>query len=258
MSKTALDAVLAGIVAGFDHNVAEVYELMNFDRTVLEFSIVTLESLEKKLKATHGPLHSVEGHLQVLRNTRQNDSMRTKYTTIFNQCVVLLVSYFGSSVKDLFIDAVGHCIEYGGREELLDEELKLNLRTLRSLQAGSATAIGEFLAEHKDLSFQDLSSVHRAFHKYFGVEPRRDTIANDIVIGQACRNTIVHTGSRVDDRLLRRITNVRPRSIKENLKLGEVIQFSSDEVEHLAKAMKSYLADLCASVAKAVALHKLN
>jgi hypothetical protein len=253
MSKTDLDSAITTVITGFQHNVDDVFALMNFDRTVLDFSIVTLDTLDKQLKKTHSPLTSVEGHLQALKNIRQNDSMRANYTTIFNQCVVLLVSYFGSSVKDLFIGAVGHCIETSGNEELLEEEVKLTVRELRSVQTGSATAIGEFLAEHKDLTFQDLNSIHRAFQKYFGVQPRRDTLANELATAQACRNAIVHSGSRADDRLLRQIGHLRPRTIKEDLKAGQVIQFSSAEVEQIANTMKTYLTDLCASVAKTLA-----
>jgi len=92
------------VVESFRQHVTSVEKLMNFDRDVLEFAVSSLRELKKKLTRHHkldNPELTAERTLQILEGIREHDSLRSRYQTIFNQALVLLVSYFGSSVHDM-------------------------------------------------------------------------------------------------------------------------------------------------------------
>jgi hypothetical protein len=48
--------------------------------------------------------------ISVLRNIKRNESLKAHYQALYNQWLVLLVSYFGSAVRDLFVDAAAAAI----------------------------------------------------------------------------------------------------------------------------------------------------
>ena len=83
------------VAKAFKANVDLVYELAEFDRVVLDFSLSSLEGLQERLKEKFDNERLlVTNALAVLRQVRTNASLKPKYQHIFNQCVVLLVSYF--------------------------------------------------------------------------------------------------------------------------------------------------------------------
>lgn len=91
------------IIDNFKKNIASVESLANFDRVVLDFAISSIDSLQERLKEKFANERLLAtATLKQLKNIRENDSMRPQYKEIFNQCVVLLVSYFGSAVSDIF------------------------------------------------------------------------------------------------------------------------------------------------------------
>ena len=67
----------------------------------------------------------------MLERIKQNESLCPYYEAMYNQCLVLLVSYSGSAVRELFIDAAAAAIEAGTRSDLLDAELRITPRLLR-------------------------------------------------------------------------------------------------------------------------------
>src|SRR5262245_36489844 len=118
----------------FKLNAQTVYDLLDFDRYVLEFAAERLQALVKEFEDSNR--HNEVGRLQnvvlALRNVKQNDSLRPHYETIFNQCVVLLVSYFGSIVHDLFRCGVVRTLKSGSELPLLKEEIRVTWRELAS------------------------------------------------------------------------------------------------------------------------------
>src|SRR5438045_1313089 len=91
------------IRSGFAANVASVDALVNFDRFILDFAIERVERLHRRLEPRYlNPDDNGEHTLMALTQVRANDALRPSYQQIFNQAVVLLVSYFGSTIADLF------------------------------------------------------------------------------------------------------------------------------------------------------------
>ena len=94
---------LRDIQSSFENNLRSVQELIDFDHTVLEGATHNIERLRADLDdRTPSVAERVGRTVQMLRNIRDNDSMRSHYATIYNQCVVLLVSHFGSALHSIF------------------------------------------------------------------------------------------------------------------------------------------------------------
>lgn len=108
--------------------------------------------------------------------------------------------------------------------------------------------LADLLASTEGLSFQDMQSIGRAFGQYFKTELPRDDIVNDIIIAQACRHAIVHSGGVVDRKMLRQVRDAQPRTLKLRLALGERLSFTPNEIARASQAMRQHLARLAASI----------
>ena len=159
----------------FQENIQSVYALAEFDRLVLGFAERVLEQVQERATSEGVKNYrlTVDSGLTQLRQIRQNDSLRSNYQHIFNQCVVLLVSYFGSAIGDLFSACVAGQIKGSPTRLLLEEELKLTVEELLELSGDLHEQLAELLIRKNDISFQDMKSVARAFDTYCGHHPGR-------------------------------------------------------------------------------------
>lgn len=233
-------------IEAFDQNIEAVKRLMDFDRDAQDMVIIEIEKLHHALKEQQNISNDkLNGKrvLDFLKNIRTNDSMRARYELIFNQAVVLLVSYFGSALGDLFRLAVELGIA-GADKRILSEELSVDVEELVSRGDQIRDVLGDMLIQKKDISFQDMKSVSRAFNKYFGIEIEKNKNVNNIIVGQACRHAIVHDGGRANSRVLRQIENTKPRTLKTSISENEKISFTPDEITELARNMREYVVDL--------------
>jgi hypothetical protein len=80
-----------------------------------------------KTSQLDNPRLNAERTLKVLR---ENDSLRPRYETIFNQAAVLLVSYFGSAVGDVFRFGIARELQAAKNVRLLREELRVLLEEI--------------------------------------------------------------------------------------------------------------------------------
>jgi hypothetical protein len=226
----------------FDKNIEAVHRLMNFDRDLIAYAIIQVEGLHNVLVTGEKILREERNGKRILndlKNIRDHDSMRTRYEQIFNQAVVLLVSHFGSLLGSLFRLAVDCGIEKNDRR-ILKAELNIDIEELLSRGNQIHEALGEMLVFKKDISFQDMKSVSRAFKDYFGINIEKSEVVHNIIIGQACRHSIVHDGGRVNTKTVKQVAYVYPRKLKPTLIENEEIKFSPDEVTFLASEMRKY------------------
>ena len=88
------------ILDDFCKHVEDVNRLITFDELVMAYAINAVENLHVHLKKNYSLKEQINGarELQMLRNIRDNDSLKPRYSLILNQAIVLLVSYFGSAV----------------------------------------------------------------------------------------------------------------------------------------------------------------
>jgi hypothetical protein len=217
---------------------------------VLEFAINGLARISRQLEDTgsNNAARSVSNFVTVLGNVRTNDSLRPQYETIYNQCVVLLVSYFGAAVHTVFSQAIAEAYGTGREVPAAGQDIKLTWRELRrdDLQLGEILA--DLIVAQRDISFQDMQSITRAFKETLGVNLERDVVTNDIILGQASRHAVAHAGRVTDSRMMRQLRAAMPRNLKLAIKEGDVISFTPDEVRQLGATMKLYLERLCDAV----------
>ncbi len=243
-----MNVELENIIHSFRKSRESVTELAEFDKVILDFAIEHIRLLTEKLKTHHNldnPHLTAEKTLILLQNIRSNDSLRVKYEGIFNQCIVLLVSHFSSTVRDLFQKSVSFAVRHGHIESINREEIKLSLGDIKFSNDEFIDTIGGIVEMQKDVSFQDMKSISRVFSKYFDCKFEKDENVNNIIMAQACRHAIVHAGAKVDERLIKQVENAAPRSIKENIVDDKSIVFVPSEINTIAESMEIYLSDMC-------------
>lgn len=242
-----------GISQRYKKNVDSVYSLMEFDEIVQTFCISALQRantfLEKHDLNKH-PSCSIQKELQQMQKIRSHGSLKPHYQTMLNQCVVLLSSYFASAVESLFTTAIPIKLDRGGTEKLNDAELRLKIGDLQLLNFNLSPAIGELIASQKDISFQDMQSIARAFTDYLEFDPKKTKHVNNIILALACRHAIVHSGGVTSTKTINQISNATPREIKNDLSPNQKILFTIDEVKIIGESMTSYLDNLIQGVSK--------
>jgi hypothetical protein len=245
-----LQEQLATILATFGGNVESVKALMRFDSNVLEFALQHLESLQDRLLAVHADNSrmNVANTLSMLRNIRTNHSLEPHYRQMLNQCNVLLVSYFSAAVGDIFRAGVADAVRNGTREAILKEEIRIDLRELRDIGSEVVERSGELLAEHREISFQNVHNVAKTFRDYFGYKREQDETVNDLILSHACRHVIVHNAAVADRKMIGQLRAARPRTLKPDIHVGERIQFSEEEILTASERMIAYLGDLAEAV----------
>ncbi len=239
------------VLESFEKHVESVHRLMNFDRDVLSFAIEAIEQLQERLTKHHqldNPHLTAGRTIEMLRGYREHDSLRSRYKTIFNQALVLLVSYFGSSVHDVFRNGVSDALATDNESTLLREQVKISFADLKEANFDLRSRAPDLLINAKDISFQDMKSIARAFKENLGIEIEKTQMVNEIIAAQACRHVIVHAGAVADESLVRQLSGAHPRTLKPKILAGHLIEFSTEEVTLAASSMVEYLRKLEAKV----------
>lgn len=228
-------------------NIDDVYKLIDFDHSIIDFSISALETLttnlEKAFNIDNPKLLAINTASQ-LRSIRENDSLRPRYQVMFNQSNVLLVSVFASAVADLFREGVNTLAELKTSKELMKQEFKLTVDEIIENGDELAHRIGYLIAEKKDISFQDMKSIRRAFNLYFSVSMEKNETVNNLIFAQAARHVIVHDSARVSDRMLFQVSGANPRSLRKDIKSGDTINFEPEEIKIVGNSMTVYFREL--------------
>ena len=238
-----MEGTLNSVRQSFSERVAGVIELLEFDNLVLDHLVGGLDGVVEELERKHHKSAAlvVANRLKLLKNIRAKQSLKPTYGTIYNQCVVLLVSYFDATMGDLFRVAVACALRAEKDVPARDRSVELNWRNLNEPGAPVEALIAERIVDLDDISFQDMQSIRRAFSKNLKLDLGRNEDANDIVLGQAARNLMAHAGGKIDERFRNQVSNAHPRRLKTQLSSTKTIQFEPDEVRLLASSMTSFV-----------------
>ncbi len=232
----------------FRKNLEEVEGLINFDRELLQVVWLTVNGLHEHLKSrTADERYNGKRALDTIRGIRENESVRSKYEVIYNQAIVLLVSYFASALGDLFRQAVTERLTSSDPGKLLEEEFKITVTEMKDKDWNLQGAIPDLLIAKYDYTFQDMGATVRAFTSYTTLTPQRDQVMNNIIAAQACRHVIVHSGGRVTDRTVKQLLKVSPRELKREIATGDQLQFSLFEVKEVMANMTEFIERLATS-----------
>lgn len=223
-------------------NLEGVADLVHFDRLVVqnaETALATVrDNLDKGGFAKNHPSFNVEGALKSVRNIGAAGSLKPTYERMHNQCVVLLVSYFESGIRDLFLERLSAALPTRQPEQL--EEHKLQITVSDLLRVDTDTIATMIVEQEKGLSFQDMKSMGRAIEKYLGYLPPFDAVSKTIAYGQACRHVIVHNGANVDPKFDERTGKLKPNEFTVEPHVDSRVQFNPDQIATLSGAMMRY------------------
>ncbi len=248
-----LEQALVSPLKTFDTNVKLAFDLMDFDRIVVDFATLQLQQRQEYLKKASilNQYSSLEPAIKQLKAIRDNDSLRPRYQAILNQGLVLLVSYFASTVSEVFDRALSYLVKEIKPPGLMKQKIELTVEDLRSPEFDLEANLGGLIIEKNDISFQDMKSISRSFKEYFDFEPLKAREVNNIIVAQACRHAIAHKGAVADLQLINQVKNALPRDVKQQIKVGESVLFSKEEIETVGKSMKQYLGQLCSGLEEA-------
>jgi hypothetical protein len=234
----------ANIAHVFRANVYAMDRLLDFDRIIIDVAVEGLRELALELEGRQGlrgAATTIRSRAKLLANIKANNSLRPEYETIFNQCVVLLISYFTSAIHTLFRQGIVVALSKGANVPVLSEELKLSWRTLADAEAEREAIFADQIIAQQKISFQDMQSISRAFREQLNVQLKRSVDTNNIILGQAARHVIVHAASIIDKKMIQQVANATPRTVKQELKVGDRLQFSPQEVRIVSESMISYI-----------------
>ncbi len=242
--------IYQAIVDNFKDRVEDVNKLLILDELIIGSTIGVLEERQKNLRSSgiENAYMLGENALQQLKNIRDHKSLKPGYKLIHNQCVVLLVSYFSSSMHDLFDTATTMILKSGIPKKLKGKDLKLTLDELKSYDFNLSDNIGSIISRKFDISFQDMGSISRAMKDYLGAELPWDKTVNNIITMQACRHAIAHAGEVADKKLMSQLRKSSDRDIQKNLKEGDKVQFSPEEIKLGGNEMVKYITNLSIKV----------
>lgn len=242
-------------VSLFEANAGHVDRLLDFGAAIIDVAVDGLRELQGQLedRNLHSAVTLVRNRTTLLSNVKESDSLRPQYEAMFNQCVVLLVSYFGSSLHALFRRGVARALLEGANVPAAEEELKVSWRGVAESEAEPAEIFAGLLIAQHDISFQDMQSITRAFKKHLGIAVPRTVDTENIIFGQAARHVIAHAGGIIDERILRQIADAKTRTLQPDVSVGVPIQFAPGDVRGLATSMVNYVRELANRLKKASA-----
>ncbi|MFK5951309.1 MAG: hypothetical protein QM500_21350 [Methylococcales bacterium] len=234
------------IIDNFKDRIEDVNKLLILDELIIGSTIDVLEERQENLRncGIENAHMLGESALLQLKSIRDNKSLKPGYKLIHNQCVVLLVSYFSSSMHDLFDTATTIILKSGIPEKLKSKDLKFTLDELQSYNFNLSDNIGSIISRKFDISFQDMKSISRVMKDYLGAEVPLDRTVNNIITLQACRHAIAHAGEVADKQLINQLRNSLDRDIQPNLKEGDKVQFTPEEIKLGGEEMIKYFFDI--------------
>ena len=234
----------------FKTQVNNVYKITEFDNDFLSIAIEWLKDLENNLinnKNIQNDQLLPTKTINLLTTVLEQGPQREKYKPVYNQSVVLLVSYFASTVSEIFNSTLTYYLSHIEKlpKRLEKEEFKFSLTELSELQYDLSKEIGRMIARKSDISFQDMGSISKSFKRFFGITIEWNAKVSNIITAQACRHAIVHNGEIIDFKCANQVRQADNREIKKDLKKGESVIFDISEIKLIGESMDIYVKTLC-------------
>ncbi|MBK9147432.1 MAG: hypothetical protein IPM12_06390 [Flavobacteriales bacterium] len=238
-----------------ERNQEEVRHLLSFDDIILGYCITAIEGLDERLRNNEeikltSAYHLPTATLNALRNIREHGSLRIRYENMYNQCLVLSVSYFVSGFEALFVQGVSQaCCCCPDLLVATKEDLKFSISELRACDFQLGEHLGKMIVQKKDINFQNMQAGLKAFKDFLGVDGFSDPLVHDVILALAGRHIIVHNLARVDDRFLALVKHAPARTVHvEAYQVGDQIQFTPDEVTRLQESMSHLLEEVATAM----------
>lgn len=222
---------------------------MSFDKSLLELCIGILKEHQQGDRQ-HRSTNIITALITAFEGVRARGELRVHYEVMYNQCLVLMVSHFASALAELYrrniVEALRKEVVKGGSKE----EIKIPLTRLVGLESANEEVLGTLIRDSQSISFQDMQSTRKAFEAGFGCVVARDADMDNIIVGQACRHVIVHSGAIVDDKFLRQTREAKLNTLGKRFELDATIQFTPGELAMVEASMLRFLTNIADGVAQ--------
>lgn len=232
------------IYDNFKKNIERVKELLIIDKLMHGLYIKALESVEHKFTEAgviknHPALQGLQSGIRNLKKIRENDSSSPYYKIVYNQSVVLLVSYFESTLEDLFINILLIKIS-DGTLNYPANKIKLSLKELCELITNHENIPIVWLSQN-EINFQNINHVESTFKDYFDISSCEDKHIDNIKMGALCRHIIVHSGELISQSNVEAAEKIIHRDIMEKFIAGDKIIFEPEEIMKICESMETYI-----------------
>ncbi|MFA6176187.1 MAG: hypothetical protein WC765_06385 [Phycisphaerae bacterium] len=233
------------IFDNFQKNTERVKELLRIDKLMQDIYIRALESVERRITdadfiKTHPLLKPLQSGIANLKTIRKHESSSSYYEIVYNQSVVLLVSYFESTLEDLFTNILFIKISDGTLNYPTNKIIKLNLKQLCELITNHEK-IPEVWLSQNEINFQNINNVESTFKDYFGISSCEDKHIDNVKMGVICRHIIVHSGEIISPSNVESVGKTIHRDIMKNFTAGDKIRFEPEEITKICESMEIYI-----------------
>ncbi len=237
------------IKSNFAENLKSVNDLLNFDKLILDYCeshvSITNNNIKQFPNISRNAKFNLDTLVTTLKSIKTNDSLKKHYDSMYNQGLVLLVSYFTLAVTEIFRKSITYSIKNNLELACGDENIKLSFSEIQNLLMEKTGEIGDIVIDRKEISFQDLKSVRNAFFDFFGINIQVESKdLHNIILGLACRHVIVHNQARVSEKFMKQIAVASDRTLKKEIRENNIIIFNIEEIQELEKSMNVYIEGL--------------
>lgn len=248
----ALRSRLSASNAEFEYNVQRVMDLANFDKEYQRVALEYLHSMKKKIPEDvrhQSERNRIDALIFSFENMSKDQSLKEKYGTMYNQCLVLLVSHFGETLSEIYKGNIAQSIKFRLAKKSNENDFRVTFDELLGVDFNDDRDVGRFIVEKQAESFQDMQAICRLYSGDFGCKYEEDAIRDNIIFSQATRHIIVHAGAKVSSKFLRQIRNCNKRTLMTGtLEEGKVVEFTSSDLETVSSAMNSFISNSIAQI----------
>lgn len=244
---------LQKINENFEKQIDSVTELIQFDKQILDLCIQHLNTLNDRLKngapKINNPYYLADNTVKALESIEKNKSFTKHYSTIYNQCLVLLVSHFTLSIERIFSEVLKHQYSNDKLSKKAKNQIILNLDEIDEVNQ-NPNLLKKLLVAKKKLTFQNISNVIKSFENYLGIKIDKDQKLDDIRFAFECRHLIVHSVSKTDEKFIKNCQSIKNRNIKKAVYLNEEVRFTKSELEFVKFSMLLFIQELTEKLAE--------
>lgn len=243
---------IQNVIAKFELQISSVFKIIEFDKEYLEIVIGQLEEHKEKLirLGIQNPMHHPTAQIKFLESLIKSGPRQSKYQPVYNQCLVLLVSYFASAVNSILNEGLNHYLNNSDSlpDDVANLEFKLSLRELQTLQFDLSEEIGKIIIRKSDISFQDMKSIARVFEQFLGITIQKDEDVDNIITAQALRHVIVHNSEIINTKCINQLANASNRKFITNIELNKKVIIDTNDLNIVKASMLKYVNNLLGSI----------
>jgi len=226
----------------------QIKKMMELDKDVISEAIKQLKELTQGMKdANFGNQHHYPtATISLLNGLVRSGVNRNKYLPLFNQSIVLSVSYFSSTISAIFCDSLWNHLNTVKTfpDKLKKKSIKFSLNELYDLNFGFSKELGRIVARKDNISFQDTKSIKDAFGDYFDVKIIRDKNVDNIIAALALRHAIAHNSEHIDSKCCKMLEVATEREFYPTPKVDSLIKINEVELNIIMNSMQVYVSAL--------------